>query len=365
MENIESDDDDDGITTSDFNFIGFTFLNNFKPFPCSVKYSHHWKKRQALIDEIIAHDVEAGDEEFDDEYSDLHSSFVTKASELRELQERCGEWKKGRWSKQEYDILKTNLKSYMKEFNITDINILLDNADKNIEFYRKIACNIKRPLFVVYRKLLRFFTEENYVGIWTREMNDRLVELHALHGNDWNTIGQIMGIGWATCYDHFRTVNINKKYTEGPWSSEEVDKLCQVMVREHGIEDCQLPSNVTWEMISRAVVTRSAMQCRFKWVMLLSWKLKGGEEKWTTSDDLRLIECLNEDEELEDEEDIDWERLAAAWPSARSKYFLRQKWASLKRTVPFSSSKIFRECVLYLVRHRAPALRRQLDSMAD
>ena len=51
----------------------------------------------------------------------------------------------------------------------------------------------------------------------------------------------------------------------GPWSSEEVDKLCQVMVREHGIEDCQLPPNVTWDMISRAVITRSAMQCRFKW----------------------------------------------------------------------------------------------------
>lgn len=84
-------DDDDGITTGDFNFIFlYLSLNNF-PFPCSVKYSHHWKKRQALIDEIIAHDVEAGDEEFDDEYSDLHSNFVTKASELRELQERCNQ----------------------------------------------------------------------------------------------------------------------------------------------------------------------------------------------------------------------------------------------------------------------------------
>ena len=55
-----------------------------------VKHSHHWKKRQALIDDIIAHDV-GEDEEFaaDDEYPDLHSNFVTKASELRELHEKC------------------------------------------------------------------------------------------------------------------------------------------------------------------------------------------------------------------------------------------------------------------------------------
>ena len=56
-------------------------------------------------------------------------------------------------------------------------------------------------------------------------------------------------------------------------------------------------------------------------VMLLSWKLKGGEEKWTASDDLRLIECFNEDEELEDEEDVDWERLAADWPRSDHMYY--------------------------------------------
>lgn len=49
-------------------------------------------------------------------------------------------------------------------------------------------------------------------------------------------------------------------------------------------------------------------------VMILSWKLKGGEAKWTAADDLRLIESLNEDEELEDEEDVDWERLSIDWP---------------------------------------------------
>ena len=130
-------------------------------------------------------------------------------------------------------------------------------------------------------------------------------------------------------------------------------------MREYGIEDCELPRDVTWDMISNAVETRNSLQCRMKWcvkcygtlcvawiwplrgglgmnsglfevwdhstslcspslsllrVMILSWKLKGGEAKWTAADDLRLIESLNEDEELEDEEDVDWERLSIDWP---------------------------------------------------
>lgn len=76
--------------------------------------------------------------------------------------------------------------------------------------------------------------------------------------------------------------------------------------------------------------------------MLLSWKLKGGEEKWTTSDDLRLIECFNEDEELEDEEDIDWERLAADWP--RYDNHSNQKQLNSSHYVSFNFCVLFMQC---------------------
>ena len=36
-------------------------------------------------------------------------------------------------------------------------------------------------------------------------------------------------------------------------------------MREYGIEDCELPRDVTWEMISNVVETRNSLQCRMKW----------------------------------------------------------------------------------------------------
>lgn len=46
---------------------------------------------------------------------------------------------------------------------------------------------------------------------------------------------------------------------------------------------------------------------------MLSWKQQGGEEHWSSADDLRLIEELSKDDETEDEEEVDWEGLAIRW----------------------------------------------------
>ena len=47
--------------------------------------------------------------------------------------------------------------------------------------------------------------------------------------------------------------------------------------------------------------------------MLLSWKLEGGEEKWTLKDDFKLIKTLAKQEDIDDEESVDWGQLAEGW----------------------------------------------------
>ena len=46
---------------------------------------------------------------------------------------------------------------------------------------------------------------------------------------------------------------------------------------------------------------------------MLSWKLQGGMEHWDCTDDLKLLETLSEDPEVEDEEEIDWAGLVQEW----------------------------------------------------
>ena len=42
-------------------------------------------------------------------------------------------------------------------------------------FYRFIARDIQRPLFAVYRKMLRVFDVSNHVGRWSRENEEKLL----------------------------------------------------------------------------------------------------------------------------------------------------------------------------------------------
>ena len=47
--------------------------------------------------------------------------------------------------------------------------------------------------------------------------------------------------------------------------------------------------------------------------MILAWKVQGGEKRWTSEDNLKLLEALGKEEEAEDEEEVDWETLAQGW----------------------------------------------------
>ncbi len=46
---------------------------------------------------------------------------------------------------------------------------------------------------------------------------------------------------------------------------------------------------------------------------MLSWKLQGGVEHWSSIDDITLLETLSRDMEAEDEEEIDWAGLVKDW----------------------------------------------------
>ena len=54
----------------------------------------------------------------------------------------------------------------------------------------------------------------------------------------------------------------------GRWTKEEESSLLKAF-EHYGIdwkkEDCCLPDNVTWDLISKEVGTRSGVQCRRKW----------------------------------------------------------------------------------------------------
>ena len=102
------------------------------------------------------------------------------------------------------------------------------------------------------------------------------------------------------------------------------------------VDDMAMCSSVTWDQVASRVGSRNGVQCRAKW--LFTWPGRPKKQKWETtwghSENLRLLQCLMEQEEVEDEDDVDWVALSSNWESARSAHFLRNKWSCLRRHVP-------------------------------
>ena len=66
------------------------------------------------------------------------------------------------------------------------------------------AKGIRRPLFAIYRRVLRMYDKKNYVGKYSSEEVQQLKALKEKHGNDWATIGAAMGRSASSVKDRFR-----------------------------------------------------------------------------------------------------------------------------------------------------------------
>ncbi|KAK3725277.1 hypothetical protein QZH41_010113, partial [Actinostola sp. cb2023] len=230
--------------------------------------------------------------------------------------------------------------------NIADPNVIIFDMSKDDrkDFYRTIAKGIKRPLFAIYRRVLRMYDRRNYVGKYTTEEVKQLKLLKEKHGNDWATIGIAMGRSASSVKDRYRLLRENCQ--SGKWTSEEEERLSNAVHELSGTQTGEVvTTGISWANIADKVQTRSEKQCRSKWLNYLNWKEKGGNE-WTKQDEIKLINKIY-DIDVDDENMIDWKCLMANWTSVRSPQWLRSKWWALKKHIP-SNYINFREMVEYL-----------------
>ena len=106
-------------------------------------------------------------------------------------------------------------------------------------------------------------------------------------------------------------------------------------------EDRVLPATVSWHDIARSVRSRTAMQCRQKWVMSLSWKSKDSSQMWSVDDTIQLLEALGSMADVVSEDEVDWTGLSQKWSVHWTHYYLRERWGRLRRDVPNYRVKSF------------------------
>lgn len=264
--------------------------------------------------------------------SAVSQAWFTTKEDKDTLVNKGHKWKQGMWSKEEIDILMNNIDSYLKNRGIQDPTEIIFEMSKEErkDFYRSIAWGLNRPLFAVYRRVLRMYDNRNHVGKYTQEEIEKLKDLRQKHGNDWATIGAALGRSASSVKDRCRLMK--DTCNTGKWTEEEERRLAEVVHELTGTEAGDVVTQgVSWASVADMVGTRSEKQCRSKWLNYLNWKQSGGTE-WTKEDDINLVRRIAE-LEVEDENEINWDILAEGWSSVRSPQWLRSKWWTIKRQV--------------------------------
>ncbi|XP_066579762.1 cyclin-D-binding Myb-like transcription factor 1 isoform X2 [Amia ocellicauda] len=267
-----------------------------------------------------------------EDVSPVSQAWFTTKEDKDSLVNKGHKWKQGMWSKEEIDILMSNIDQYLKNRGIQDpTEIIFEmSKDERKDFYRSIAWGLNRPLFAVYRRVLRMYDNRNHVGKYTPEEIDKLKELREKHGNDWATIGAALGRSASSVKDRCRLMK--DTCNTGKWTEDEERRLAEVVHELTGTEPGHtVTQGVSWASVAELVGTRSEKQCRSKWLNYLNWKQSGGTE-WTKEDDMNLIKRISE-LEVADENDINWDILSGGWSSVRSPQWLRSKWWTIKRQV--------------------------------
>ncbi|XP_040599699.1 cyclin-D-binding Myb-like transcription factor 1 [Mesocricetus auratus] len=275
------------------------------------------------------------DEEFpliNEEKSVVRQAWLTGKEDKDNLNKQGHKWKQGMWSKEETNILMNNIERYMQEHGVENVAeiIFKMSKGKRKDFYRSISLGLNRPLFSVYRRVIRMYDDRNHVGKYSPEEIEKLKELWQEYGNDWIKIGAAMGRSPSSVKDRCRLMKHPCK--AGKWTEEEeqilVDAVHELTCTEVGEKVTQ---GVCWAAVAQRVGTRSAKQCRTKWLNYMNWKQAGGIE-WSRKDEVALIHRLAE-LDVADENEIHWDDLAEGWESVRSPQWLRSKWWAIKRQI--------------------------------
>ncbi|XP_031671118.1 cyclin-D-binding Myb-like transcription factor 1 isoform X1 [Oncorhynchus kisutch] len=267
-----------------------------------------------------------------EDISPVSQAWFTTKEDKDTLVNKGHKWKQGMWSKEEIDLLMSNIQQYVKGRGMEDpAEIIFEmSKEERKDFYRSVAWGLNRPLFAVYRRVLRMYDNRNHVGKYSPEEINKLKELRQKHGNDWATIGAALGRSASSVKDRCRLMK--DTCNTGKWSEEEERRLSDSVYALAGVcPGRAVTGGVSWAAVADLVGTRSEKQCRSKWLNYLNWKQSGGTE-WTKDQDLSLVHRIVE-LDVDDENELKWEELAGGWSSVRSPQWLRSKWWSIKRQV--------------------------------
>uniref|UniRef100_A0A670YAJ2 Uncharacterized protein n=1 Tax=Pseudonaja textilis TaxID=8673 RepID=A0A670YAJ2_PSETE len=295
---------------------------------------------------------------------------------FRELKKKGLAVRFGVFSQAENNLLTENIEAFLEESGIeTAEKLLFSNRFPEEEaeikrlkckylFCERIARGIARPWRLVYYRARKMFDPQNYKGRYTEKEKKNLFKYHAMYGNRWKKISELMNRS---------SHSIALKYSQmvedsnlGPWTKDETYRLLQTVrdilkAKVKGLDSAldnrdsngaltllreNLYKNIGW----MKVAAQPWENPFFKFEVLIK----------TSFANFRLYE-LN----VADTSEIDWEHIAGVIGNAPPDY-VQSRFYIIKTTyVPFWYEKTFPEIIDYLFEETLPTLKETYERLAQ
>uniref|UniRef100_A0A8C0BIV4 Transcription termination factor 1 n=1 Tax=Buteo japonicus TaxID=224669 RepID=A0A8C0BIV4_9AVES len=247
----------------------------------------------------------------------------------------------GRFSQKENNQIRKNVEEFLSITGIDSAEKLLFTSrypeDKEtisrLKAEHLFSEGIPRPWRLIYYRARKMFDPNNYKGRYTKEEKEKLKKYHAMHGNDWKKISEMMSRSNLSVAMKYSEIKSAVNY--GPWSKEETRKLMhaveEVIRKRMEMEDAnslssleksnrdisidreKLYQRLPWTEIEAKVGTRYWRQCKQKWTTILTKKMTEGQQLYRGTKRLEakinLIKRLYE-MQVEDANEVNWEELS-------------------------------------------------------
>lgn len=261
-------------------------------------------------------------------------------SELKELQEKGMQIRRGIFTKMEKQAVEAALDKYASTHKLLRAEVveLMFKKRKDAEhasFWTDIAVSVPmRPLITVNAYCKRAYHPMRKQGKWTPEEDEKLKLAVLTHGTAWVRVSEDVGRMEGDCRDRYRNhiQDVTHKAT-GPWSKEEEGRLMKIM-EKYDFGSQNVDDDLWWAAVVREMGgTRSRAQIRIKWLDCLNKKLKaGGPRRWLPIDHYILIHKIVT-LEVNDESEIVWSSLGDEGWNLWSGHELSKRWNAMKRSV--------------------------------
>jgi hypothetical protein len=299
---------------------------------------------------------------------------------------------KGKFSKEELDVLQNEMLKYREMCNITtfDLNQIIQDTPGRLASLWDEICEVlpDRPRQSIVKVCRRKFHNFGVRGKWTKEEDQELKEAYERFPKRWKQIGQVLNRHHEDVRDRWRNyVVCGDSMKREFWTEEEEDNLravvgeCIQAVRElraaeiarnRGMTDDPRPDIelIDWQIVSEKFGrTRSRLQCLDKWNRLTrledsegdSKELELGPTSWRVKNASKDVKHMRREDYLEllialqnthagREGKVNWAKLGdldlrVKWTCMARKV----AWKKLRASVPGNEQMKFQDIVTLLL----------------